>query len=150
MSVRLNHVLTYKNDAVVRRYMKDYGSSRVEADELFREMLKWFYLGYRYRRLRPSGFRCAMYPEMARIDAMWHTFILFTRAYAEFGRVYFGKFIHHTPSDEEKADIDPVSATAELEAFFGFIYDELGADTLQAWFGEMRYASREPVQNVAA
>jgi hypothetical protein len=31
-----------------------------------------------------------------------------------------------------------------MEAFFGFIYDELGEDTLQAWFGEMRLSAIRP------
>jgi hypothetical protein len=33
-----------------------------------------------------------------KIDAIWHQFILFTRAYTEFCQDYLGKFIHHLPN----------------------------------------------------
>jgi hypothetical protein len=36
-----------------------------------------------------------------------------------------------------------------MEAFLGFIYDELSEDTLQAWFGEMRYAYPSPSLSAA-
>jgi hypothetical protein len=34
------------------------------------------------------------------VDMGWHTFILYTREYAEFCERVAGRFIHHTPNDE--------------------------------------------------
>lgn len=35
------------------------------------------------------------------VDIGWHTFILYTREYADFCQQLAGRFIHHSPSDEE-------------------------------------------------
>lgn len=42
--------------------------------------------------------RIGVFPE---VDELWHTHILFTRDYARFCREVGGKFIHHTPSEEQ-------------------------------------------------
>ena len=34
-----------------------------------------------------------------KIDVVWHHFILFTAAYADFCDKFFGKFIHHIPAE---------------------------------------------------
>lgn len=48
------------------------------------------------------------------VDIGWHTFILYTRDYAEFCKSLAGRFIHHVPADDESGtDADP---RAELEA----------------------------------
>ncbi|MBP2322633.1 hypothetical protein JOF56_003018 [Kibdelosporangium banguiense] len=39
------------------------------------------------------------------VDIGWHTFILYTKEYAEFcAQITGGRFIHHYPSDEEGVD----------------------------------------------
>jgi hypothetical protein len=43
-------------------------------------------------------------------DIGWHTFILYTREYAEFCYRIAGRFIHHSPTDE-----DGVESTAQCE-----------------------------------
>ena len=43
-AVSLDEVLAYRNPAVVRRYLKEHGGTRAEAEELFGETLKWLYL----------------------------------------------------------------------------------------------------------
>ena len=47
---------------------------------------------------------CADHPEQGfspspTVDLGWHTFILYTRGYAEFCDAYAGRFIHHEPND---------------------------------------------------
>lgn len=37
----------------------------------------------------------------AQVDTGWHTFVLYTREYAQFCQQIAGRFIHHSPSDEE-------------------------------------------------
>ncbi len=40
------------------------------------------------------------------VDAMWHEFILHTRAYERFCRQAFGRMLHHTPAEALAADPD--------------------------------------------
>ena len=88
-----------------------------------------------------------MTPELAKIDAMWHTFILFTRDYADFCEHHFGVFLHHVPEVEgdegTEAAEDDAAIRARLEQQFALVYDVLGAETLQRWYDECRYAEGE-------
>ena len=36
---------------------------------------------------------------MKEIDDMWHTFLLFTKDYADFCEKYIGKYFHHSPNN---------------------------------------------------
>jgi hypothetical protein len=140
--VSLEEVLAYRHPGVVRRYAKEQGVSLAEAEEVFRETLKWLYLCYRSTTMDPEGPGCAMTPEIARLDEMWHTFILFTRDYAAFCERYFGFFLHHVPNvDEEEKPEDPETVRPLLERHFGLVYDVLGEDTLHNWYEECRYAA---------
>lgn len=40
------------------------------------------------------------------VDIGWHTFILYTRSYADFCQRIGGRYIHHEPSDEAGVDYD--------------------------------------------
>jgi hypothetical protein len=137
----LEAVLSYRHPAVVARYIKDFGGDQGAAEDLFQELTRWLYLCARAARTRDRSVTISMYPEILRIDDMWHTFILHTRDYAEFCHRYFGHFIHHDPLPprpprEWHAD----EANAELEMFLSFLYDELDEATVRRWFVERRYA----------
>ena len=76
-----------------------------------------------------------MYPEILRIDDMWHIFILHTRDYAEFCHRYFGRFIHHEPlPPDPPRERDESEVNTELETFLSLLYDELGEATVRRWF----------------
>lgn len=45
----------------------------------------------------------ASYSPSPIVDIGWHTFLLYTREYADFCDRVAGRFIHHVPSDEEDA-----------------------------------------------
>ncbi len=61
-----------------------------DAWNLFMQMLTFLWLA----EIRP---RNARWSPPARIDAVWHEFILFTEAYAIFCEKSVGHFIHHVP-----------------------------------------------------
>jgi hypothetical protein len=141
---RLEDVLAYRHPGVVRRYCKDHGATPEEAAEIFRETLKWLYLCYRATTLGPEGVPCVMHPELARIDWMWHTFLLFTLDYADFCERYFGIFLHHVPNeaeDEDEGPVDDVAYRAALEQQYALVYDVLGEETLRAWHEHCQYAA---------
>jgi hypothetical protein len=140
--VSLEQVLAYRHPGVVRRYAKEQGVSLVEAEKVFRETLKWLYLCYRSIIASPDGIGCPMTPEIAQLDEMWHTFVLFTRDYADFCEGSFGFFLHHVPNeDEEDSPEGTETMRPLLERYFGLVYDVLGEDTLQTWYEECRYAA---------
>jgi hypothetical protein len=45
------------------------------------------------------------------VDIGWHTFILYTRDYAEFCEKVAGQFIHHVPNDGKHVANDPKGVT---------------------------------------
>ncbi len=71
----------------------EYNISR---EELLLEMLKFLNLIHNTNeKLSPSLL----------VDLAWHEFILFTKYYNEFCMIHFNRFIHHTPSENENANI---------------------------------------------
>jgi hypothetical protein len=146
LSLSLAEVLRYRHPGVVRRYCKEHQATQEEGEEIFRETLKWLYLCHRATSDGPEGFACAMHPEIEKIDWMWHTFVLFTRDYADFCASHFGCFLHHVPNEAEDEDadaagLDEAALREHLEKQYGLVYDVLGEETLSAWYDECRYAA---------
>jgi hypothetical protein len=136
----LDDVLAYQHPGVIRRYRKDHDATQQEAEEVFRETLKWLYLCH--AAAGPDGFDCAMTPELEKVDWMWHTFLLFTRDYADFCDRYFGTFIHHVPDEEDEAAAQEEDVLrSRLIQQFGLVYDVLGEETLTAWYDHCLYAA---------
>ncbi|MBY0526250.1 MAG: hypothetical protein K2R98_22850 [Gemmataceae bacterium] len=139
--VSLADVLTYRHSGVVRRYAKDHDVSLEDAAEVFQETCKWLYLCYRNATDLPEGTVCTMTPDIEKLDEMWHTFLLFTRDYADFCDRYFGFFLHHVPNeDAETRPFDEGAMRQQLEQQYALVYDVLGEGTLMAWHDECRYA----------
>jgi len=89
---------------VTDRYIKDGKVSPQVAEETLLELKRWFTL-------------CALHPEKTyatggQVDAMWHTFILFTKDYARFCQDIAGAFIHHSP-ETHSGDFEAQIASAE-------------------------------------
>ena len=55
------------------------------------------------------------------VDVGWHTFLLYTRDYAEFCERVAGRFIHHVPTDAPRT---AVHETIETIAASGFMLDD--------------------------
>ena len=80
------------------------------------------------------------------IDEMWHNFILFTKLYHEYCFSKFGFFIHHNPTpkrikDAMNAEFESSNSISKIleirKEQYSYIYDKLGADTLELWYGTM-------------
>lgn len=140
-NVTLTDVLAYQHPGIVRRYAKDHGASLEEAEEVFREMLKWLYLCYRSATDGAEDAVCVMTPDIEKIDWMWHTFLLFTRDYADFCEHYFGFFVHHIPNEEEEdKPLEEAVVREQLEKQYTQVYNALGEKTLLTWYDDCRYA----------
>ena len=79
--------LNYSNRRIIQRLVDEDRLCEKEAEILFADTLRFLALTERGMKLSPP----------AKIDLGWHTFVLHTRAYAEFCESCFGHFIHHEP-----------------------------------------------------
>lgn len=136
-------VTKYRNEAVVRRYAKDFGLSLSRSRRVFTAMLTFLWLANRHlvseRRNAVGRDRAKtfdMLPIWYGIDEMWHRFILFSLDYHAFCSKYFGRYVHHRPRDDHRGagrgrrDRPRLS----LEEYLRFTYDTLGAAAATRWF----------------
>jgi len=138
----LNELLTYSNPHLLARYKKEFPDNSLSAEQALTELLKYFWLCEKHRQDREANptdeelnFHCAIHAEMHEIDDMWHTFLLFTKDYTDFGHKYFGKFLHHVPEVSEEKPSDAEYET-DLSRYLSYAYDQLGEETIRTWFKE--------------
>jgi hypothetical protein len=152
----LEEVLAYKFDNLLYKFMENFDVTFEEADELFMETKKWLWLCGQPTK----DVRMAIQHDMVMLDEMWHGFILFTREYMEFGRKYFGKYLHHAPTTKDEKDKhkeerekDPKKGIEEykekLTEQMGYVYDMLGEESVVKWyeFFPQKY-SREKIRKL--
>jgi hypothetical protein len=73
----------------------------------------------------------------ARIDKVWHEFVLFTREYIEFCQRSFGGYVHHSPSNAPEAPSDRTSVESSTFRTFQAQYQALfGTPLPDSWFDE--------------
>ncbi len=75
--------------AKLRRHYPDLSPAQIDRIGLG---LKQFFCAY-----HRGGYRHVAMPSQA-VDELWHEFILYTKAYEDFCRKAFGRFLHHTPA----------------------------------------------------
>ena len=102
----LEDVLAYKNQAVIYNFTENFDIPYKESNAIFNETKKWLWACY-YSKRDPKYTDIAMTIDdsIIIIDKMWHTFILFTRAYHDFCHTYFSRFIHHTPTSYQEKQL---------------------------------------------
>ena len=88
---RAHGAMNYKNEAVVKRIVRDFSMSYEEASNTFEDTTRF---------LVECGASPGTHVPSGRIDLGWHTFLLFTKDYREFCGQYFGRFIDHAPLDD--------------------------------------------------
>lgn len=139
----LNELLTYKNPLTIQRFTMNFPEYAQQAEGLFIEMLKYLWLSRKFEQEQAANPACptlqfnfVMHEEMRLMDNMWHEFILITKEYHAFCLQYFGEYLHHEPNMREKITISEEEFAHELQLFLGYVYDNLGEETLIAWFHE--------------
>jgi hypothetical protein len=114
-----------------------------EARALFQEVKKYLILAERHGERPIPMFS-------ARVDEVWHQFVLFTAEYAEFCARFAGRFLHHVPDEslrptrasERAAELSFAEFRAEYETLFG----ELSA----AWMDELSLTATSRLGSTAA
>jgi len=138
----LKDLLDYRNHKIITRYNMDYPTAAMQAEEALHELMKFIWLCHKHKAdklLYPDDknldFSCVIHAEMADIDKMWHTFLLFTRDYHEFCDTCLnGNFFHHDPLIGENTPVSEEDYALELTRYLTYIHDHLGSETLIKWF----------------
>lgn len=137
MLTTLDNLLNYQNPLVLHRYSLDSAANKAEAEYAFDGLLKFLWLSQKHEQdkaqypLNPDLDFTVGIPK--KIDDMWHTFLLFTRDYADFCNTYFGCFVHHQPTSET---VRLVVDTDEpgFYRFHNYVYANLGQEAADMWF----------------
>lgn len=141
-------VLAYQNDDIVYKFMENFDVSFEESTMLFNETKKWLWMCAITKMRQNKGEEVPVLTidePLIMLDEMWHTFVLFTKAYGQFCKEYFGFFIHHSPTTKREKDLfrkrmeeNPQAARKEIvdrsETQLNYIYDMLGEETLKIWY----------------
>jgi hypothetical protein len=91
---------------IVKRYMKDFDLHESVALKHFDELKHFLVLG-----VFGPGIRYGM---RGQVDDAWHTFLIYTREYADFCDQIAGRFIHHVPEkDSDGQDADAIKESRE-------------------------------------
>jgi hypothetical protein len=109
--VAVPDVLAYEAPFVLEKLLKEgIADSADESAALFTEVKRYLLLG---RHHRDETF--AMYSR--RVDAAWHSFVLFTEQYAEFCQRYFDMYLHHIPAEAPRSEGGPPRRVADFARF---------------------------------
>ncbi|KTC76040.1 hypothetical protein Lbir_0109 [Legionella birminghamensis] len=138
----LNDLKCYKNARIISRYNTDYPDAKMQAEEALSELMKFIWLCMKHKsdkKANPNNdslnFSCLIHSEMAEIDNMWHTFLLFTKDYQHFCQTYLGGiFFHHEPVADTENNTPNDDYEQELTRYLSYIYDNLGEETVLKWF----------------
>lgn len=141
MLCSLQEILKYENAPVVKRFQKDFPQKADRAEDLFKDLLRFFWGTKKHeidRRQQPSAavldFVFIMDEEMREIDQMWHVFLLYTRDYADFCQRHFGEFLHHQPDLVPIFEKEGFKFETNLEKFLNYNFDLFGENVIRRWF----------------
>lgn len=143
MICTLSDILKYEHPAVVKRFQKEFPQKANEAEVIFQDLLRFFWLSEKHDQDRRNDvtnpdlkFVFIMDEEMKAIDQMWHIFLLYTKDYMDFCEKYFKQYIHHLPDIVPNMPQDPVAFEQNLERFLNYTFDHLGEGAVRRWFSE--------------
>lgn len=143
MQSTLTEVLSYQHPAVVRRFQKEHPEKAHLAEQLFSDLLRFFWTSKKHlleREKSPENeslqFTFIMDDEMRDIDQIWHVFLLYTQDYMDFCDKYFGEFLHHQPDIVPTFKKGSFDFESNLQKFLSYVYDELGEDVVERWFSQ--------------
>ncbi len=105
----VNEITSYRHERLIQRHAQDHEVTLTTAEERFAELKKFMTV-------------CAMKPgpkiSSPQVDLMWHSFLLYTKDYAQFCSAYLGRFINHAPFEESNPQAYLDTRTT-VEAVFG-------------------------------
>lgn len=134
-------VLRFEAPYLIEKLLKNHiAQTPEEAEALFGEAKKYLILCH-----LDSGAPWNMYS--TRVDEAWHQFVLFTRQYTDFCQRYFGKFLHHNPSNDPTV-AETLHENPSTFGDFSSRYEEVFGEPLpDIWFDDRSIALSTRVMN---
>jgi hypothetical protein len=107
-STRIKQAMEFPMQNIIQRYCKDEGISIEVALQHEKELKRYLVV---------CAINRAGYEMTGPVDKLWHTFLLFTREYAQFCDTVAGYFIHHVPKEEQAQKSGSYSSTNSYKRF---------------------------------
>lgn len=150
----LDELEAYECQEVILKFSRDYKVTLAQSQMLFKETMKMLWLMVKHRLEQDNATECFIPSDfivqkaMDPLDKMWHEFILFTQEYHKFCETFFGSYLHHVPCSEkefqafqqrkvERKESFERLEREKLKVFVTYIQQNLGNETLEAWFKEV-------------
>jgi hypothetical protein len=129
--------LGYANYHIIDRYCEDKGSAFTTAVSVFTDLRRWLWLvavfEFEQRAAGPaSRFELELSRRQSPLDAMWRTFLLFTRDYQEFCVNKLGRFVHHVPRTSNMPSVD--EKPEQLRQTISYVSKRLGTEVASRWY----------------
>ena len=137
----LFEALAYEAPFLVEKLVKDrLVETPEEGEALFAEVK-------RFLVLVASDERVVWDMYSLRIDEAWHQFVLFTRQYVDFCQRFFGRYMHHSPSNAPESKT-ATAAEGSTFARFQQRYEELFGEPLPSvWYDHTHVTVRRRILN---
>jgi hypothetical protein len=133
--VDVGGILNYQMPYVIERCKKDHGYDDEDMAIIEREFKRYLVL---VANKKKKGEGTGMFSK--HVDNLWHSFILFTREYTEFGHKYVGRYIHHAPevvSFENRTPEQRAESRKDFQAFINNYEDTFKEEIHSIWFLDM-------------
>jgi hypothetical protein len=128
----LSELQAYHGSAIIDQFCQEKPDmSRAASRQIFEDLLGWMWLCVKRDQ---SKLKTHMIQPLKHLDAMWHVFILHTRAYHEFCQQYFADYFHH---DFEVNGQAHELTEDELSEYLSACYDFLGEDWVLRNFAQL-------------
>lgn len=122
-----SQVMAHPMSDIIKRCQKDFGYSDQDMIILEKELKRFLILA------AIEDGSLGMYSK--HVDNLWHTFILFTKEYAQFCNKFAGKFIHHAPTiDQEKTPLYKIELQNDFEFFIKKYESSFNEKVHDIWF----------------
>ncbi len=122
--------LSYQAPFLIEKLLKDrIVESSEEGEALFAEVKRYIVLVQLDRTKIWEMYSL-------RVDEVWHQFILFTTAYMDFCELFFGGYVHHSPSNAPESKTMRSAEVASFEVFAGRYHELFGQPLSDAWYDE--------------
>lgn len=128
---KIDSIMSYPIPNIIKRCQKDFGYNDADIIVLEKELKRYLTLC-----ILDDSANFGMYSKD--VDNLWHTFILFTKEYAQFCNTFAGKFIHHIPEVNECRSPEQMMQALKGFRHFTQVYQQVFNENVHAiWFLDM-------------
>ncbi|HLJ31969.1 MAG TPA: hypothetical protein VKU36_06020 [Candidatus Babeliales bacterium] len=129
----IDAIMNYSMPDVIARCQKDHNYTDEDMVILEQELKKYLALSLVTKK---GDLGTGMYS--TDVDNLWHSFILFTKEYADFCDKYIGFFIHHAPETETvRSPERQEESRKDFQAFVKNYEETFGQEIHSIWFLDM-------------